>query len=52
VQTDKLVGAPFEVTGTTDGEIGDADWDLIGYREQNSAGPSDRGKIVKLKPLD
>ena len=40
VQTDKLVGAPFEVTVTTDRVIGDADWDLIGYREQNSAGPS------------
>jgi hypothetical protein len=40
VQTDKVVGAPFEVTVTTDGEIGDADWDLIGYREQNSDGPS------------
>jgi hypothetical protein len=30
----------FEVTVTTDGEIGDADWDLIGYREQNAVGPS------------
>jgi hypothetical protein len=40
VQTDKVVGAPFEVAVTTDGKIGDADWDLIGYREQNSAGPS------------
>jgi hypothetical protein len=35
-----VVTAPFEVTVTTDGQIGDADWDLIGYREQNSAGPS------------
>jgi hypothetical protein len=40
VQTDQVVAAPFEVTVTTDGKIGDADWDLIGYREQNSAGPS------------
>jgi hypothetical protein len=40
VQTDKPVAAPFEITITCDGEIGDADWDLIGYREQNSAGPS------------
>ena len=40
VQTDKVVAAPFEVTVTCDGEIGDADWDLIGYRERNSAGPS------------
>jgi hypothetical protein len=40
VQTDKVVTAPFEVTVTSDGEIGDADWDLIGYRNQNSAGPS------------
>ncbi len=40
VQTDKIVAAPFEVTITCDGEIGDADWDLIGYREQNSAGPT------------
>ncbi len=40
VQTDKVVGAPFEVTVTADAQIGDADWDLIGYREQNSAGPS------------
>jgi hypothetical protein len=40
VQTDRVVGAPFEVTVTTDTEIGDADWDLIGSREQNSAGPS------------
>jgi hypothetical protein len=39
-QTDRVVAAPFEVTITCDGEIGDADWDLIGYREQNSAGPS------------
>jgi hypothetical protein len=39
-QTDKVVAAPFEVTITCDGEIADADWDLIGYREQNSAGPS------------
>ncbi|HWF94732.1 MAG TPA: hypothetical protein VG291_07235, partial [Xanthobacteraceae bacterium] len=39
VQTDKVVAAPFEVTITCDGEIADADWDLIGYREQNSAGP-------------
>jgi hypothetical protein len=40
VQTDKTVAAPFEINITCDGEIGDADWDLIGYREQNSAGPS------------
>jgi hypothetical protein len=40
VQTDTVVGAPFEVTITCDGQIGDADWDLIGYREQNPAGPS------------
>jgi hypothetical protein len=40
VQTDKTVAAPFEVTITCDGEIGDADWDLVGYREQNPAGPS------------
>ena len=40
VQIDKVVAAPFEVTITGNGEIGDADWDLIGYREQNSAGPS------------
>jgi len=40
VQTDKTVAAPFEVTITCDGEIGDADWDLVGYRETNSAGPS------------
>jgi len=40
VQTDKIVAAPFEVTITCDGEIGDADWDLIGYREHNSDGPS------------
>jgi hypothetical protein len=40
VQIDKVVAAPFEVTITCDGEIGDADWNLIGYREQNSAGPS------------
>jgi len=40
VQTDKIVAAPFEVAITCDGEIGDADWDLIGYRERNSAGPS------------
>jgi hypothetical protein len=40
VQTDKVVAAPFEVTITCDGEIADADWDLIGYREQNPAGPS------------
>jgi len=40
VQTDKVVAAPFEITIATDGEIGDADWDLIGYREQNSAGAS------------
>jgi len=29
-QTDKVVAAPFEVTITCDGEIADADWDLIG----------------------
>jgi hypothetical protein len=40
VQTDKVVAAPFDVTITCDAEIGDADWDLIGYREQNAAGPS------------
>lgn len=40
VQTDKVVATPFEVTITCDAEIGDADWDLIGYREQNSEGPS------------
>jgi hypothetical protein len=40
VQTDRVIDAPFEVTVATDGTIGDADWDLIGYREQNSAGPS------------
>jgi hypothetical protein len=40
VQTDAVVGAPFEVTISCDGAIGDADWDLIGYREQNPAGPS------------
>jgi hypothetical protein len=40
VQTVNVVDAPFEVTVTTDGKIGDADWDLIGYREQNSDGPS------------
>jgi hypothetical protein len=40
VQTDTVVDAPFEVTIRCDGEIGDADWDLIGYREQNSAGLS------------
>jgi hypothetical protein len=40
VQTDRLVVAPFEVRITSDGEIGDADWDLIGYREQNADGPS------------
>ena len=39
VQTDKVVAAPFEVSVTTDGVIGDADWDLIGYREQNSDAP-------------
>jgi hypothetical protein len=33
-------GVEVEVTIRCDGEIGDADWDLIGYREQNSAGPS------------
>src|SRR3974390_2833523 len=40
VQTDKIVAAPFEINITCDGEIGDADWDLIGYREQNPDGPS------------
>ncbi len=40
VQTVEVVGAPFEVTVTTDGKIGDADWDLIGYRERDSGGPS------------
>jgi hypothetical protein len=40
VQTDRVVAAPFEISITCDGEIGDADWDLIGYREQNPDGPS------------
>jgi len=40
VQTDRVVAAPFEVNITCDGEIGDADWDLIGYREQDPDGPS------------
>ncbi|HLH95342.1 MAG TPA: hypothetical protein VKW08_09510 [Xanthobacteraceae bacterium] len=40
VQTDRMVAAPFEVKITSDQEIGDADWDLIGYREQNPEGPS------------
>ncbi len=40
VQTDRIVAAPFEVTITCDGEIADADWDLVGYREQNPTGPS------------
>ena len=40
VQTDKVIAAPFDVTITCDGEISDADWDLIGSREQNPAGPS------------
>ena len=40
VQTDRPVAAPFEVKIACDGEIGDADWDLIGYREQNPDGAS------------
>ena len=40
MQTDKVVAAPFDVIITCDAEISDADWDLIGYREQNPAGPS------------
>ena len=40
VQSDRVVAAPFEVKITADGQIGDADWDLVGYREQNPDGAS------------